>query len=59
MLGSETKKIRSETKLKQAVLILLWLEAKNSERKERKRKSFSRERAKRISFRFFCETGAT
>jgi hypothetical protein len=42
----------SETKRKYGVFISLWLEAKNSKRNEaKKNKIFSRERAKRISFR--------
>jgi hypothetical protein len=57
-----SEKIGSETKRKYALLISLWSEAKNSKRKEAE-KTFSREHAKRISFRFeaksfFCETGA-
>ncbi len=42
-----------ETKQKYGVFISLWLEAKNSKRKEAKKINFfSRECAKRISFRF-------
>ncbi len=66
-IRSTTKRTKiffgSKTKQKYALLILLWSEVQKFEAKRSKKKKFSRERAKRISFRFkakhfFCETGA-
>jgi hypothetical protein len=39
-IGSETKIFRSKTKQKYGVLLSLWLEAKNSKRKEAQKKIF-------------------
>jgi hypothetical protein len=50
---AKRKNFGSERKQKYALLILLWSEAKNSKRKEAKKKYFfSRERVKRRSFCF-------